>query len=70
MFGSLHLEEDGHLEEEVPKDGIANYNEVDEDIVGEVLNFNDEEVGYVDFLGVDDILSNSYNNDCDEFYAD
>jgi hypothetical protein len=35
-----------------------------------VPNFNDEKVGYVDFLSVDDILSYSHNNDCDEFYVD
>lgn len=38
------------MEEEVPKDSIANYNEVNEDLAGEMLNFNDEEIGYVDFL--------------------
>jgi hypothetical protein len=34
-----------------------------------VPNCNEEEVGYVDFLGVEDIL-NSHNNDVDEFYED
>jgi hypothetical protein len=29
-----------------------------------------KELGYVDFLGVDDILSDSHNSNCDEFYAD
>jgi hypothetical protein len=33
-----------------------------------VFDLNVEEVGYVDFLGVDGILSNSPNNDYDEFY--
>jgi hypothetical protein len=33
-----------------------------------VSNYN-EEVEYVDFLGVEDIL-NSHNNDVDEFYTD
>ena len=31
-------------------------------------NFSVEELGHVDFLGVDDILSNSHSNDCNEFY--
>ena len=50
-------------------DGIADYNEVDDDLPSGVPNFNDKEICYVDFLGVDDILSNSHNNDCDEFYV-
>jgi hypothetical protein len=32
-------------------------------------NYNEEEVEYIDFLGVEDIL-NSPNNDVDEFYTD
>jgi hypothetical protein len=35
-----------------------------------VPNFNDEELGYVDFLSIDDILSDFHNNDYDEFYTD
>jgi hypothetical protein len=34
-----------------------------------VSNYNEEEVQYVDFLGVEDIL-NSPNNNVDEFYTD
>jgi hypothetical protein len=34
-----------------------------------VPNYNDEDVEYVDFLGVEDIL-NSPNNDLGEFYSD
>jgi hypothetical protein len=51
-------------------DYIVDYYEDDEDLTGEVHNFNDEELGYVDFLSIDDILSDSHNNDCDEFYVD
>jgi hypothetical protein len=36
---------------------------------GEVSNFNGEEVNYVDFLSVEDIL-NSFYDDYGEFYAD
>jgi hypothetical protein len=36
---------------------------------GEVPNFNDEDVDYVDFLGVKDIL-NSPRDDYGEFYTD
>jgi hypothetical protein len=48
---------------------IAEYEEVDEGLSGEVSNYNEEEVEYVDFLGVEDIL-NSPNHDVDEFYTD
>jgi hypothetical protein len=68
MFGSLYLEDD-QLEEEEPIDDIADYEEVNKDLSGEVPNFNDEEFDYVDFLGVEDIL-NSPNNDFGELYAD
>jgi hypothetical protein len=65
------------LEDEEPTDDIANYEEddiaddedVDEDLLGEVPNFNGEDVDYVDFLGIEDIL-NSPRNDYGEFYAD
>ncbi|XP_059441979.1 E4 SUMO-protein ligase PIAL2-like [Corylus avellana] len=78
MFGGLYPKEDGQLVEEGPtdvitnyvEDGIADYEEVEEDLLGALPNFSDEELGYVDFLGVDDILSDSHNNDCDEFYTD
>ena len=33
-------------------------------------SFSDEELCFVDFLGIDSILSDSHNNDCDEFYGD
>jgi hypothetical protein len=42
---------------------------VDKGLSGEVSNYNEEEVEYVDFLGVEDIL-NSPDNDVDEFYTD
>ena len=48
--------EDDQLEEEELTDNIADYEEVDKDLSGEVPNFNDEEVDYVDFLGIEDIL--------------
>jgi hypothetical protein len=36
----------------------------------EVPNFSDEELGYVDFLDIDRILSDSHNNDYNEFHTD
>jgi hypothetical protein len=57
------------LGDEEPTNDIANYEEVDEGLSGDVSNYNEEEVEYVDFLGVEDIL-NSPNNDVDEFYTD
>jgi hypothetical protein len=39
-------------EEEEPTDDIADYEEVDEGLSGEVPNYNEKEVEYVDFLGV------------------
>jgi hypothetical protein len=79
MFGGLYLEEDDQLEEgeheeddqweeEESTNDIADYEEVDECLSGEVPNYNEEEVDYVDFLSVEDIL-NSPNNDYGEFYA-
>jgi hypothetical protein len=68
MFGGLYPDE-GELEEEEPTYDIADYEELDEGLSGEVSNYNEEEVEYVDFLGVEDIL-NSPNNDVDEFYTD
>ena len=64
MFGGLYPDEGDQLEEE----DIADYEEVDEGLSGEVFNYN-KEVEYVDFLGVEDIL-NSPNNDVDKFYTD
>ena len=80
MFGGLYPDEDDQLAGEKPMDDIAEdeeyeeydiveYEEVDEGILGDVSNYNEEDVGCVDFLGVEDIL-NSPNNDVDEFYTD
>jgi hypothetical protein len=77
MFSGLYPDEDDQLEDEKPTDDITNYEEddiaddedVDEDLLGEVPNFNGEDVDYVDFLGIDNIL-NSPHNDYGEFYAD
>jgi hypothetical protein len=77
IFSGLYPDEDDQLEDEEPTDGIADKDDQLED--GEpmdditdyeeddITNYN--EVGYVDFLGVEDIL-NSPNNDVDEFYTD
>jgi hypothetical protein len=62
-------EKDDQGEEEEPTDDIADYEKVDEGLSSEVPNYNEEEVEYVDFLGVEDIL-NSPNNNLGEFYAD
>jgi hypothetical protein len=69
MFGGLYPDKDNQLGDEEPTDDIDEYEEVDEGLSGEVSNYNEEEVEYVDFLGVEDIL-NSPNNDVDEFYTD
>jgi hypothetical protein len=69
MFGGLYLDEDNQLGDEEPTDDIDEYEEVDEGLSSDVSNYNEEEVEYVDFLGVEDIL-NSPNNDVDEFYTD
>jgi hypothetical protein len=73
MFGGLYPDEDDQLEDEEPMDDITDYEEddvaFDEDLSGEVPNFNGEKVDYVDFLGVKDIL-NSPHDDYGEFYAD
>jgi hypothetical protein len=77
IFGGFYHDEDDQLEDEEPKDGIANYEEddiadneeVDEDLSGEAPNFNTEEVDYVDFLGVENIL-NFPHDDYGEFCAD
>jgi hypothetical protein len=67
MFNGLYPDEDDPLGGEEPMDDIADYEKDDEGLSGEVSNYNEEEVVYVDFLGVEDIL-NSHNNDIDEFY--
>jgi hypothetical protein len=64
------LEEYDPLGEEEPMDDVAEYYEKDEDLTGEVPNYCDEEFCCVDFLGVDDILSDSHNSNCDDFYVD
>ena len=77
MFSGLYPDEDDQLEDEEPTDDIADYEEddiandedVDEDLPGEVPNFNGEDVDDVDFLGIDDIL-NSPHGDYGEFYTD
>jgi hypothetical protein len=69
MFCGLYPEEDDLWEEEGPTDSITDYNAVDDNLPSGVHSFNDEELGYVDFHGVDNILSNSHNDDCDEFYT-
>jgi hypothetical protein len=69
MFGGLYPNEDNQLGHEEPTDDIDEYQEVDEGLSGDVSNYNEEEVEYIDFLGVEDILD-SPNNDVDEFYTD
>jgi hypothetical protein len=69
MFGGLYPYEDNQFGDEEPTDVIDEYEEVDEGLSGDVSNYNEEEVEYVDFLGVEDIF-NSPNNDVDEFYTD
>jgi hypothetical protein len=72
-FGCLTVPKKGRArtqgEEEEPMGDIADYEEGDDGLSGEVPNYNEEEVEYIDFLGVENIL-NSPNNDLDEFYAD
>jgi hypothetical protein len=69
MFGGLYPDEEDQLGDEKPMDDIADYEEVDEGLSGGMSNYNEEDVEYVDFLGVEDILS-SPNNDVDDFYTD
>jgi hypothetical protein len=77
IFSGLYTDENGQLEDEEPTDDvadseegyIANDEDVDEDLPGEVPNFNGQAVDYVDFLGIDNIL-NSPHNDYGEFYED
>jgi hypothetical protein len=77
IFSGLYPDEDDQLEDEEPTDGIADEDdqledgEPTDDIADyeedDITNYN--EVGYVDFLGVKNIL-HSPNNDVDEFYTD
>jgi hypothetical protein len=69
MFGGLYPDEDNQLGDEEPTDDIDEYEEVDEGLLGDVSNYNEEEIEYVDFLSVEDILD-SPNNDVEEFYTD
>jgi hypothetical protein len=69
MFGTFYPDKDEQLGDEESTNDIGKYEEVDEGLSGDVSNYNEEEVEYVDFLGVEDIL-NSPNNDVDEFYTD
>jgi hypothetical protein len=62
-------EEDDHGKEKEAMGDIADYEEVDEGLLDEVPNYNEEDVEYVDFLGIEDIL-NSFNNNLGEFYSD
>jgi hypothetical protein len=77
IFNGLYPDEDGQPEDEEPTDDIADFEEdyitkdedVDEDLPGKMPNFNGEDVDYIDFLGIDNIL-NSPHDDYDEFYAE
>jgi hypothetical protein len=77
IFNGLYPDEDGQLEDGEPTDDIADSEEgyiakdedVDEDLPGEMPNFNGEDVDYLDFLGIDNIL-NSPHNDYGEFYVE
>jgi hypothetical protein len=51
MFDGLYPKDD-QLEEEEPTDDIVDYKEVGEYLLGEVPNFNGENVDYVDFHGI------------------
>jgi hypothetical protein len=68
MFGDLYPDENDQLGDEKPTDDIAEYEKVDECLSSNVSNYNEEEVEYVDFLSVENIL-NSPTNDVDEFYT-
>jgi hypothetical protein len=77
MFSGFYPDEDDQLEDEEPTDDIADYEEddiaddeeVNENLPSEVPNFNGEDIDYIDFLGIEDIL-NSPHDDYGEFYAD
>ena len=51
------------------EDNIANNEDVDEDLPSEIPNFNGEDIDYVNFLDIDNIL-NSPHEDFGEFYTD
>jgi hypothetical protein len=68
MIEGLYPSEDEQLGGEEPTYDIAEYEEVDEGLSGDVFNYNEKEVEYVDFIGVDAILSNPSNKVCDEIY--
>jgi hypothetical protein len=68
MFGGLYPDKDEQLGGEEPTYDIAEYGEVDEGLSGDVFNYNEKEAEYVDFIGVNVILSNSSNQVCDEIY--
>ena len=67
MDDITNYEEDDIIDYE--EDDIAKYEDVDEDLPKEVPNFNGEDVDYVNFLGIDNIL-NSPHDDYGEFYTD
>ena len=75
IFSGLCPNEDDQLEDEEPMDYIVNYEEdditddenVDEDLPGEVPNFHGEDVDYVNFLSINNIL-NSPRDDYGKFY--
>ena len=77
MFDGLYPDKDDQLGDEEPTDDIAEdeeydiaqYEKVDEGILGDVFIYNEEDVECVDFLGIENIL-NFPTNDVDEFYTD
>jgi hypothetical protein len=69
MFSGLYPGEDDQLEDEEPTEDIADDEDVDEDLPSEVPNLSGEDVDYIDFLGVENIL-NSPHDDYSEFYVD
>jgi hypothetical protein len=77
IFNGLYPDEDGQPEGKEPtddiadseKDYIAKDEDVDEDLPGELPNFNGENVDYIDFLGIDNIL-NSPHDDSGESYTE
>jgi hypothetical protein len=69
MDDFTNYEEDDQGKEEEPMGDIVDYEEGDDDLSGAMPKYNEEDVEYIDFLGVEDIL-NSPNNDLCEFYAD
>ena len=49
-------------------DDNSTHHMLDESPKVEVVDFNVGKLDYVDFLGVNTILSNSSNNTCEKFY--